>query len=91
LEYLDLGNTQVGDVAPLVKLITLQTLYLDETQVSDVALLAGLTGLRHLAITGAPVRNVRALDHLSELEITGNESVATRRPGKRPSDTRRKK
>ena len=42
---LDLGNTQVSDVAALAALVNLKELDLSITQVSDIAALAALTSL----------------------------------------------
>jgi hypothetical protein len=53
--WLELGGTEVSDLAPLSGLVKVQELSLFYTQLSDLRPLYGLTRLRHLYLDGAPV------------------------------------
>ena len=68
LSQLDLGGTDVSDLAPLAGLTGLQWLGLDGTGVSDLAPLAGLTGLETLFLNGTDVSDLAPLAGLTGLE-----------------------
>ena len=66
---LDLGNTQVSDVAALAALVNLKWLYLSNTQVNDVAALAALVNLKELDLSITQVSDIAALAALTSLII----------------------
>lgn len=78
LRTLDLGKTQVGDLAPLQGLTGLQNLLLDDTQVSDLAPLRELTGLEYLSLNGTQVSDLDPLQGLKGLKalLLGNTPVS---------------
>ena len=68
LSSLDLGGTQVSDLAPLSGLTSLQSLDLSQTQVSDLAPLSGLTSLQSLDLSQTQVSDLAPLAGLTSLQ-----------------------
>lgn len=68
LQSLNLWNTQVSDLTPLVPLTNLQTLNLWRTRVSDLTPLAPLTSLQSLNISNTLVSDLTPLTPLTALQ-----------------------
>ena len=64
LQFLDLGNTQITDLAPLAALTGLQSLSLSNTRITDLAPLAALTGLRRLDLDNTRITDLRPIADL---------------------------
>ena len=68
LEYLDLSDNALTDVAELARLSNLQTLLLGGNRLRDLSPLSGLNGLQALTLAGNGISNISALSGLSSLE-----------------------
>ena len=64
LEYLNLGDQPVSDLAPLASLKSLRKLVLDSTSASDLKPLCGL-GLKDLSILNIPAKDLSPLQELA--------------------------
>ena len=64
---IDLGDTKVSDLSPLVRLSFLEKLWIFNTQVSDLTPLKELTNLEYLSLAGSPVRDFTPLRELRQL------------------------
>ncbi|MDF2988994.1 MAG: chitinase [Eubacterium sp.] len=75
LEYLDLANTKITNIAHLANLKNLRVLYLQRNSISDITPLKGLTKMEVLSLNGNRISNispVAALTSLTELYIRDN-------------------
>jgi hypothetical protein len=73
LQRLDLGLTNVSDLAPLKDLTQLRTLYIAGTRVTDLTPLQSLTNLQQLALDRTGVHDlspIRGLTNLRALDIS---------------------
>ena len=77
LQFLDLKDTQVADLAPLRGLTALHDLSLWGTQVTDLTPLKGLRKLRALLLTGTSVTDLAPLKELTTLQFIELSSVDT--------------
>jgi Leucine-rich repeat (LRR) protein len=75
---LDLGHTQVSNLAPLAGLTGLQDLRLNDTQVSDLAPLTGLTGLMTLSFDNTQVSDLTPLSGITWLQMLSLENTPVR-------------
>jgi eukaryotic-like serine/threonine-protein kinase len=64
LEYLNVGDQPVSDLAPLASLKSLRRLVMDSTSASDLTPLRGL-GLRELSIYNVPAKDLSPLKGLA--------------------------
>jgi hypothetical protein len=64
LEYLNVGDQPVSDIAPLASLKSLRRLLLDSTSASDLTPLRGL-GLKELSIRNIPAKDYSPLKDLA--------------------------
>jgi len=67
LQWLDLNQTAVSDLAPLASLTALQRLWLNQTAVSDLTPLASLTALEWLSLDQTAVSDLAPLASLTAL------------------------
>ena len=72
LRTLDLGNTQVSDLAPLAKLTALERLSLVDTPVRDVASLSGVMDVDGVE-SFDDIPSLEGLQNLRELELNGTQ------------------
>ncbi len=75
LEYLDMSNAQITDIASLSYLKKLRVLYLQRNNISDISPLKELAGLEVLSLNGnriSDISTLSALASLTELYIRDN-------------------
>lgn len=68
LEYLDLQNLKLANIAPLGSLTNLRVLYLQRNVISDISPLKKLTRLQILSLNGNRITDIRPLAGLKQLQ-----------------------
>lgn len=68
-------NPAINSIAPLSKLVSIESVYLKGTNVSDLSALSGLKFLKRLAIPGNPVSNLQPLSTITSIEMLNIENT----------------
>ena len=74
LEYVRAANNHIADLGGIASIVSLVTLDLDRNDIKDVSPLAALVNLRTLRIGSNLISDFSPLDALSDLVVHGKDS-----------------
>ena len=74
LEYVGAANNHIADLGGIASIVSLVTLDLDRNDIKDVSPLAALVNLRTLRIGSNLISDFSPLDALSDLVVHGKDS-----------------